>query len=113
MDKINQQLEYKYTTGDNLFALTSEYNKCYRDMIIWGTLIRDKSSNWYIKDEGDRDYVGHLLNDILATAARGNRSMAISTKIADKENIKRLFDHMRIGIDTQDTPYENHYLLRW
>lgn len=106
-------MEYKYTTGDNLFALVSEYNKCYRDIAIWGKLIEDKSSSWYIEDKDDRDYVGYLLNDILFTAARGNRSIAISREIADKENIKRLFDHMRIGIDTQDTPYENHYLLRW
>lgn len=105
-------MEYKYSTGDNLFALSAEYNKCYRDLAIWTKLIGDTSSSWYIEDEDERDNVGLLLNDLLDVASRGGQSMAISRRIADKEYIKRLLDHMCIAIDT-DTPYDNHYLLRW
>lgn len=102
----------EYSTGDNLFMLANEYNKCYGDMAIWANLIGDKSSSWYIEDEDERDNVGILLNDILDVASRGGRSVAISRKIADRENVRRLLDHMAIAIDT-DTPYDNHYLLRW
>lgn len=102
-----------YSIGDNLFMLASAYDKCYRDMAIWGKLIGDRSSSWYIEDKEERHYVNSMLWDILNTAAAGNRSIAISYKMADKPNIRELLDHMRIYIDSESTPYENYYLLRW
>ena len=102
----------EYSTGDNLFMLASEYNKCYRDLAIWARLIRDKLSSWYIEDEDERDNMGILLNDMLDVASRGGRSIAVSRLMADKKYVQQLLDHMAIAIDT-DVPYDNHYLLRW
>lgn len=102
-----------YSTGDNLFMLASDYNKCYRDMTIWGKLIGDRSSSWYIEDEEERHYLNSMLWDILNTAAIGNSSIAISRKMADRTNVRELLDHMKIFVDSENIPYENHYLLRW
>lgn len=93
--------------------LASAYDKCYRDMAIWSRLIGDRSSSWYIEDKEERRYINAMLWDMLNTAANGSGSIAISCKMADRAGIRELLDHMRIYIDSESTPYENYYLLRW